>query len=111
MTDLMPNDIISEVETVLTGVQVMPNGRGRAYLTAYQILDQLPQQIKNRLIAERGAPGMGAGNNYAAASVVSDAAEKIHGIEIVFLETSAIRIILNGIDITPGNKYVGLYRL
>ena len=111
MHNLMPNDIIVYVETVLTGVQVDPKGRGRAYLTAYQILEQLPQQIKDRLITERGTPGMGAGKHYAAASVVSDAAEKIPGIEIVFLETSSIKIMLNETDIAPGNKYVGLYRL
>jgi len=111
MSNLMPNQIQVEVENVLRGVQDIPNGRGRAYLTAYQILDQLPQQIKERLIAERGAPGLGAGQHYSAASVVSDAAEKISGIEIVFLETSSIKIIVNESDITPGNKYVGLYRL
>jgi hypothetical protein len=91
MPDLMPADIMGYIETVLTDVQVMSNNRGRAYLTAYQILEQLPQQIKEQLIDERGAPGVGAGSYYSAASVVSDAAERISGIEIVFLETSAIR--------------------
>ncbi|HPL62886.1 MAG TPA: hypothetical protein PK587_03875 [Syntrophales bacterium] len=111
MSNLMPKDIMVDVESVLRAVQVDPKGRGRAYLTAYQILEQLPQPMKDQLIRERGTPGMGAGRPYAAASVVSDAAEKIPGIEIVFLETSSIKILLNETDITPGNKYVGLYRL
>lgn len=111
MSHLMPSNIQAKVESVLRDVQIDPKGRGRAYLTAYQILDQLPQPIKDQLIAERCAPGLGAGKHYSAASVVSDAAEKIPGVEIVFLETSSIKIIVNGTDITPGNKYVGLYRL
>lgn len=111
MSDLMPSDIVAEVDAVLRGVQEMPNSRGRAFLTAYQILDQLPKSTKDRLITERVAPGSGAGEHYSAASVVSDAAEMIFGIEILFLETSSIKIIVNGSDITPGNKYVGLYRI
>lgn len=38
MSNLMPNDIITEVDDVLRGVQEMTNNRGRAFLTAYQIL-------------------------------------------------------------------------
>ena len=112
MPNLMPRDIRVEVETVLRSVQVDPNGRGRSYLTAYQILEQLPQQIRDRLIAERGTPGLRSGNYYAAANVVSDAAEMISGIEIAFLETTSLEIILNNrIKITPGNPNVALYRL
>jgi hypothetical protein len=108
----MPSNIRTEVEAVLRSVQVNAGDRGRSYLTAYQILEQLPQPIRDRILAERGTPGLGSGNYYAAANVVSDAAEMISGIQIVFLETSSIKIILNnGTDITPGNKNVGLYRL
>jgi hypothetical protein len=112
MSNLMPSNIKTEVETVLRSVQVNSGGRGRSYLTAYQILEQLQQHTRDRLLAERGTPGLGSGNYYAAANVVSDAAEMISGIEIVFLETKSLKIILNnGTDITPGNKNVGLYRL
>ncbi|MDD5644789.1 MAG: hypothetical protein PHO00_05015, partial [bacterium] len=76
------------------------------------ILERLPLQIKNRLIEERGTPGAGSGNYYAAANVVSDAAEMIDGIEIAFLETSFLKVKFeNEIDIVPGNSNVGLYRL
>ena len=54
MSNLMPDDIIMNVTTVLTGVHdvdyLKSKGRGRAYLTAYQILEQLPKQIKNDLM-------------------------------------------------------------
>ena len=110
MPNLMPTDIRPQVEAVLRNAQV--NTGGRSYLTAYQILEQLPQQIKDRLIAERGSPGLGSGTYYAAANVVSDAAEMISGIEIAFLDTSSLKIILKNVtDITPGNRNVGLYRL
>jgi len=52
-----------------------------------------------------------AGTYYAAASVVSDAAEMLPDIEIAFLDTSSLKISINDTDITPGNKNVGLYRL
>jgi hypothetical protein len=110
MPNLMPRDITAEVESVLRNTQI--GGRGRSYLTAYQILEQLSQQIRDRLIAERGTPGLGSGNYYAAANVVSDAAEMISGIQIEFLDATSIKIILNnGTDITPGNQNVGLYRI
>ena len=65
MSNLMPDDIIMNVTTVLTGVHDVdhpkPKGRGRAYLTAYQILEQLPKQIKNDLITQRCTPGKDGG--------------------------------------------------
>lgn len=110
MSNIMPSDITSDVATILQTAQV--NTGGRSYLTAYQILELLPQPIKDQIIAERGTPGLKSGNHYAAANVVSDAAEMLHGIDIAFLDTSSLKIILNnGHDITPGNKNVGLYRL
>ena len=108
----MPRDIIEAVTSVLEDMRVDSRERGRSYLTAYQILEKLPSETRNRLIEERGTPGLGAGNYYAAANVVSDAAEMIRDIEIAFLETSSLNITLNSeIKITPGNPNIGLYRL
>ncbi|MFC1793045.1 hypothetical protein ACFL3Q_05610 [Planctomycetota bacterium] len=109
MSNLMPSDIKDEVEHVLENMTIYT--RGRSFLTAYQILERLTSTTRDRLIAERGTPGLGAGQYYAAASVVSDAAEMVSGIEIAFLETSSLSVRLaNGNDITPGNENVGLYR-
>lgn len=108
----MPSDIKEEVNAVLENMRIHPTGRRRSYLTAYQILEKLSSETRDRLIAERGTPGLGSGQYYAAASVVSDAAEMISDIEIVFLETSYLSITLgDGTDIAPGNPNVGLYRL
>jgi hypothetical protein len=106
----MPSDIKEEVKAVLKNMPI--HSSGRSYLTAYQILERLPSTTRDRLMKERGTPGLGSGKYYAAASVVSDAAEMISNIEIALLETSSLSIKLrSGEDIEPGNKNVGLYRL
>lgn len=110
MSNLMPSDIKDEVESVLKNLPI--HSRGRSYLTAYQILEHLPSETRKQLMGERGTPGLGSGKHYAAASVVSDAAEMIPDIDIAFLETSFLSVILkDGKDIVPGNKNVGLYRI
>jgi hypothetical protein len=111
MSNLMPSDIREEVDAVLRGVQINAGDRGRSYLTAYQILERLPDTTKGRLIDERGRPGSGSGHHYAAASVVSDAAEMISDIEIAFLEASLLNISVNGTSITPSPAKIGLYRV
>ena len=109
MSNLMPSDIMDDVERVLENMPI--HSRGRSFLTAYQILERLTSTTRDRLIAERGTPGLGSGNYYAAASVVSDAAEMVSEIEIAFLETSSLSVSLANNDIAPGNKNVGLYRI
>ena len=113
MSKLKPKDIRDEVRNVLEGTHIDTGGRGRSFLTAYQILERLPPAMRAQLIRERGTPGSGAGTYYAAASVVSDAAEMLKPyIEIRFLDTSLLKIMLeNGTEIEPGNPNVGLYRL
>ncbi len=112
MPNLMPTDIKDDVEVILKGI-LKDSRYGRSYLTAYQILEELPSKIRDRLINERGMPGQGAGNYYAAASVVSDAAEMLQDIEIVFLDTSSLKVTLQDDTnlVSPGNADVGLYRL
>ena len=110
MPKLMPSDIKEEVKAVLKNMPI--HSSGRSYLTAYQILERLSSTTRDRLMNERGTPGLGSGQYYAAASPVSDAAEMISDIDIAFLETSSLSITLkDGKDIVPGNKDVGLYRL
>ena len=112
MSKLMPTDIKEEVRAVLERTHNDPQ-RGRSYITAYQILENLPSQIRNQLIEERGTPGQGSGKYYAAASVVSDATEMVPDVEIAFLDSSSLKIMLkDGTDVVkPGNANVGLYRL
>ncbi len=113
MSKLKPKDVKDEVRSVLEKTHIDTGGRGHSFLTAYQILERLQPDLKAQLIEERGKPGSGAGTYYAAASVVSDAAEMLKpNIEIRFLDKSSLKIILeNGTEIEPGNPNVGLYRL
>lgn len=110
---LKPSNITEEVNNVLTSMRINTNGRGRSYLTAYQILELLPLATRDRLINERGNPGLGGGKYYGPTNVVSDAAEMLSDIvEIVFLDTTSLNITWgDGTDITPSNKTMGLYRL
>lgn len=112
MPNTMPTDIRVEIEDVLKTVRNDPR-RGRSYLTAHQILDKLPSALRDKIIQERGNPGQGSGKYYAAASVVSDAAEMLSGIEIVFLDSSSLKVMLkDGTGfVAPGSPDIGLYRL
>ena len=99
MTRLMPTDIQEHVRNVLSNVHVDNNTqRGRSFITAYQILELLRADIRDQLIDERGRPGEGSGNHYAAANVVADAAGMLPDIEIAFIDTS-----LSQSDASRGN--------
>jgi len=87
----MPTDILGDVEKVLRNART-GKGTEPAFLTAFQILEALPEQLRDQLIAERTRGGKGAGVTYAAPSVVSDAAEMIPGIEITYLDTQNVKI-------------------
>jgi hypothetical protein len=101
--NVMPKDIVDDVKTVLLRCPV--------FISAYQILEELPSALRDRLIAERGWPGEGSGNYYAAASVVSDAAETIKGVEIVFARTKNLKFEVAGQDRRSSSPSCGLYRL
>lgn len=109
MSNLLPTNILHDVERVL--LDRVRNSDDPPFLTAYQILDRLPDQIRSRLIAERGMGGARAGVNYAAPSVVSDAAEMLQGIDIRWLDTRTITVDVNKQPITPGAEVVAVYRL
>ncbi len=82
------------------------------YLTAYQILDRLPNDIRTRLIQERTIGGRGAGVSYGAPSVVSDAAELLKpDIEIDYIDNVGMHVDVAGTPITPGFEVCGIYRL
>ena len=110
MTKLMPTDIKEDVKRVLEGIPA--NAGVNPFVTAYQILERLPQNIKDQLISERGPAGKGGGYYYSTASVVSDAAEMLDDIEIMALATTNLQIFINNESvIQAGNQNVGLYRL
>jgi hypothetical protein len=107
---LMPTDITDQVRTVLLNAHT-GKGTERTFLTAYQILERLPDTVRTTLISERQLGGKGTGVTYAAPSVVSDAAERIPGIEIAYLDTQGIKLEVAGQTLTAGYPVCGLYRL
>ncbi len=110
MPRIRPADIVADVRGVLERFDRRYSSV-QPFLTAYQILQQLPEQLQHRLIEERGRAGKNSGTYYSAASVVSDAAEMLDDIEINTLNTSGIELHCAGERITSGNANVGVYRL
>lgn len=110
MSNLMPKDIVDDVRAVLERART---GRGdeRHYLTSYQILAELPPQVRHTLIQQRGLPGAGAGAHYTSASVVMDAAKLVPGIEIACLDTRHASFEIEGRSVQPGFGVCNLYRV
>ncbi|HXT02347.1 MAG TPA: hypothetical protein VN915_16860 [Elusimicrobiota bacterium] len=82
----------------------------KPYLTAYQILEELPSALSRSLIRQRGRGGKLNGTYYSAASVVAKAA-KLAGADIEFLNTTGLELHCARERIEAGNPNVGLYRL
>ena len=104
---LSPSDIRPAVEEVLRST-------GNS-LASYQILDHLPEALRDQIIAERGMPGAGQGNRYTAASLVTDAVELLlpskEAPYRVYLEMGDMTFTVAGQTIKPGNPYITFYRL
>src|SRR5882724_729093 len=112
MSKRMPDDVVDHVRRVLCTAN-SGKGTGPNFITAYQILDRLPAELRDRLIHERTIGGRGAGVAYAAPSLVSDAAEtlKAEGLEIAYMDTAGLSLTIAGQTIQPGYEDCGLYRL
>lgn len=110
MPNLMPKDIVSAVAEVMRTASRV-DGEHPYFLTAYQILDRLPDEIRTRLIQERTLGGSGAGVHYAATSVVSDAAAMLPNIRIDYIDNRGMQVQVAGQTITPGFEVCGIYRL
>lgn len=106
----MPKDIIDDVRGVLEHARA-GKGTERHYLTAYQILAALPSQVRDTLIQQRGLPGAGAGVHYSAASLVSDAAEQVPGVQKAYLDSRYLSFEVDQRTVAAGYGVCGLYRL
>lgn len=103
---LIPTNIVTEVEVVLSNAA--------NYLSAYQILERLPGNLRNQLIEERGAPGRGQGNSYTAASVVTQAAEMLSdrpGYTREYCDGSHLLFEVDGNFFRAGNEACAFYRI
>lgn len=110
---IMPSDITADVLAVLRNAKHGKGGRPH-YMTAYQVLNELPVQLRDQIISERGMPGAGSGYPYRAAQVVSDAAEVLERqklVEIEYMDSTRVTFEVQGQAIEAGYEVCGLYRL
>lgn len=109
-TPLTRADIAADVRRVL---QRASKGKGSRpqWLTAYQILDRLPQ--RELLVDERGMPGKDAGAHQAAASVVADAIryELKDEVEVTYFDNVGVLFEIDGVPVRAGFPVCGIYRI
>lgn len=114
MARLMPSDIIDDVYRIIVSAK---KGKGKYpnWLTAYQILARLDPNTRQRLEKERCPAGKGGGYHYGAASVVMSACKRLANedpprVEISYLDTKGLRLIIDNRAVAPSDSVCGLYR-
>lgn len=105
-------NIVEEVRSILRSAAT---GKGTAptYLTAYQILDRLPPELREQLITERGRGGRGEGHKYAAPSVVMEALkylQRANEIDVSYIDTDGLRMLIDDEPVVAGNRVCAIYR-
>ncbi len=86
------------------------------FLTAHQILAELPRDVREKLIAEYGPAGGGVGNRYGASGPVAAVGvmlERSDEVEITFLDARRVRFDVPEQEglVSPSGPTLGLYRL
>ena len=109
MDELKPTDVVEDVRAVLASARKGKGDRPN-YLTAFQILDRLPDALRARLIGERTEGGRAAGTVFAAPSVISRAA-RMAGAEVEYLDSIGLSVLVAGQAVTPSYEVCGVYRL
>ncbi len=104
---LSPADIRPAVREVL-----LATGNS---LASYDILERLPEPLRDRILAERGMPGAGAGSRYTAASLIRHAVEgllpSLDAPYRVYRDVSDLTFSVAGHIIRPGHHSIAFYRL
>lgn len=111
---LSPQSLIPKVQTVLKDAAKRNKGKNM-FMTSYQILALLPEASRKRLIRDYGLGGKGSGHVPAATTVVSEAAQMVPDIEIMYFDTRfAFFEVPDGVKrdrVEPSAIYCGLFRL
>lgn len=81
-----------------------------SYMTAYQIFEELPDAVKNQLLAQYGNSGKNA-NSYGSSTYIANIAVKSNRIETAYLDCRNIQISINNSNIEPSGNTCGLFRL
>lgn len=112
---VLPRHITIEVEDVLAHAAFGKSPtRTPAFLTAYQILERLDQPLRTRLVQQYGAPGLGGGKYFGAASCVASAAQMLKrrgALEVEYMDTLGLETLQHGGRRTkPSFSVCGIYR-
>lgn len=105
--------VLDEVRQVLLNAAHCQQDKnfGKCFLTVYQILARLPQQLQNALIQRHGFPGPGTGHGFTAAHEVMDVAETVPGVQLSWLDARRIQFDVAGQRVEPGAPRMQLYRI
>ena len=95
-------------------------GDRNLFLSAYQILQLMSDDTRTLLLKKFGPGGKGSGNDPGAPEVVMKAAQKIHDIEIMYMDGRFTEFYVEGdpkaqpqihLIVPAGSKYFAIYRL
>ena len=103
-------DLTDDIRIVL-GEAAKGKGPEPHFVTAHQILDRLPRQRREELVATYGGFGRGAGTNFGAASALADALKSMADVETSYLDTKGVSFGVEGAIVAAGYAVVGIDRL
>jgi hypothetical protein len=103
---LLIQEIVSVLQTAKKG-----KGRAPAFLTAYQILNQLPTATRQGLETTYCPGGRGGGKHYSAATHVARVTARLADVEVFYLDTSEMELRIAGSNIVPSFEVCALFRL
>jgi len=105
------------VEAVRAVLQQAAHGKGSRphFVTTYQILERVPAELREELVAEYGAPGQGAGKHYTAASRVAGVVRGMGEVEVRYLDARGLVFDQeedeDDASVRSGYPVIGIYRL
>ncbi|MBL4571683.1 MAG: hypothetical protein JKY86_01230 [Gammaproteobacteria bacterium] len=110
-----PSEILSDVREAFTKLPKGKASHNRHWVSAYDILGLLSEELQEQLINERCDPGKGGGQHYSAASVVAGACEMLSNrgeVDLSFYApTGATKYEIVRKGFSAGYELCGIYRL
>ncbi len=103
-------DVVHEIRRVLEHA-AKGKGTHTHYVTAYQILDRLPRQMRADLIAQFGKSGAGVGDWQSAAKHIANLIKGMGGVDVDYLDTRGAQFRMADEWREAGYEVCGLYRL
>ncbi len=113
MAKLKPSDIKEAILKVIRGAATVGSldspEEQASFLTAYKILDRLPKAMRTQLLKEHGKPRATAASYFSAAMFVAQSAARLEEVEVRWLDTNGLSILLNGKEVSGASPVCALY--